>query len=117
MFRYPRRKEGSLLSAALSGIDMALWDIKGKALGVPVWKLPWGKARNRVALHAHAGGGSAKEAAELCRELAPTRPWFVEDPIRPEDPLAYRRVRNQTNLPLASGENLYSKWQFRPLAA
>jgi galactonate dehydratase len=39
----------------LSGIDMALWDIKGKALGVPVYELLGGPTRRRVRVYAHAG--------------------------------------------------------------
>ena len=40
---------------AMSGIDMALWDIKGKALGVPVYELLGGPTRQRVRVYAHAG--------------------------------------------------------------
>jgi len=46
--------------SAIAGIDMALWDIKGKALGVPVWQLLGGKVRDRVPLY--ASGGWADEA-------------------------------------------------------
>ena len=39
---------GSILMSALSAIDIALWDIKGKALGVPVYELLGGKCRDKV---------------------------------------------------------------------
>jgi galactonate dehydratase len=45
---------GTPLGGALAGIDMALWDIKGKALGQPVWSLLGGKVRERVPAYAHA---------------------------------------------------------------
>ena len=45
---------GIVGSGAMTGIEMALWDIKGKALGVPVWNLLGGKMRERVRLYAHA---------------------------------------------------------------
>jgi len=183
LFRYTRRKEGSIICSGLSGIDMALWDIKGKALGVPVYQLLGGKARDRVELYAHIGGGKPEDVAErsrekvregfralrfgfddpkreqegfdevraiasavanlaavreavgeeirlcvdvhqrlspaeavaFCREVEPLRLMFVEDPIRPEAPEAYKALRQRVSVPLASGENLYSKWQFRGL--
>lgn len=45
---------GIVGGGALSGIEMALWDIKGKALGVPVWNLLGGKMRDKVRIYAHA---------------------------------------------------------------
>lgn len=42
---------GSVLGAAVSAVDIALWDIKGQALGVPVWQLLGGKTRDRIRLH------------------------------------------------------------------
>jgi galactonate dehydratase len=45
---------GVVGSGAMTGIEMALWDIKGKALGVPVWNLFGGKIRDKVRIYAHA---------------------------------------------------------------
>ena len=47
---------GNLISAAVSAIDLALWDIKGKALQVPVWELLGGRTRDRIRLHVLVGG-------------------------------------------------------------
>ena len=54
---------GSVLSGAVSAVDLALWDIKGKALGVPVWQLLGGKTRERVRLHLLMGGASTEDLA------------------------------------------------------
>jgi galactonate dehydratase len=59
-YRY-RPFRGNLLSAAVSAIDLALWDVKGKALDLPVWELLGGRTRDRVRLHALVGGSSPDE--------------------------------------------------------
>lgn len=55
IYRHAFYRGGPILTSVLSGIDMALWDIKGKALGVPVYELLGGPTRNRVRVYAHAG--------------------------------------------------------------
>jgi galactonate dehydratase len=55
IYRHAFYRGGPLLTSALSGIDQALWDIKGKALGVPVYELLGGRTRDRVRVYAHAG--------------------------------------------------------------
>jgi len=54
IYRHAFYRGGPILTSALSGIDMALWDIKGKALGVPVYDLLGGPTRDRVRVYAHA---------------------------------------------------------------
>ncbi|HKA08812.1 MAG TPA: galactonate dehydratase, partial [Gemmataceae bacterium] len=53
IYRHAFYRGGPVLTSALSGIDMALWDIKGKALGVPVYELLGGPTRSKVRLYAH----------------------------------------------------------------
>jgi galactonate dehydratase len=55
IYRHAFYRGGPILTSALSGIDQALWDIKGKALGVPVYELLGGPTRNRVRVYSHAG--------------------------------------------------------------
>jgi galactonate dehydratase len=55
MYRHAFYRGGPILTSAISGIDQALWDIKGKALGVPVYELLGGPTRSRVRVYAHGG--------------------------------------------------------------
>lgn len=63
IYRHAFYRGGPILTSALSGIDQALWDIKGKALGVPVYELLGGPTRNRVRVYAHAGSPEAMKSA------------------------------------------------------
>jgi galactonate dehydratase len=54
IYRHAFYRGGPILTSALSGIDQALWDIKGKALGVPVYELLGGPTRQRIRVYAHA---------------------------------------------------------------
>ena len=58
LFRGPFRRGGPVLMSASAGIDMALWDIKGKAYGVPIYQLIGGKVREKVRAY---GGGATPE--------------------------------------------------------
>ena len=64
MYRHGFWRGGIVLNSALSGIDQALWDIAGKELGVPVYQLLGGAARDRVELYCHSGGRTVEEAVK-----------------------------------------------------
>lgn len=55
---------GAIGMSAVSGIELALWDILGKHLGVPVWRLLGGKVRDRVAVYTHLGMGNMQAVYE-----------------------------------------------------
>ncbi|KAK9357232.1 enolase C-terminal domain-like protein [Lipomyces starkeyi] len=55
-YRHRFYRGGEVLMSALAGLDIALWDIQGKTLGVPVWQLLGGKVRDRVAVYGWIGG-------------------------------------------------------------
>jgi galactonate dehydratase len=59
IYRHPFFKGGVITMSALSGIDQALWDISAKDLGVPLWKILGGLARDRVRMYDHLGGGDS----------------------------------------------------------
>lgn len=171
-----------ILTAAMSAIDIALYDIKGKALGVPVYELLGGKVRDKVVCYPHNRGHATDieplvesclqtkeegwkfvrfgtpqnghileprqatrtairqmqavreavgdeidicfdvhtrldlpEAVWLCQEVEPLRPFFIEDPLRCENPDSFKTLRPRTTVPLAAGEQFSSKWEFRQL--
>jgi L-alanine-DL-glutamate epimerase-like enolase superfamily enzyme len=60
---------------------------------------------------------SPAEAIEFCERVEPLRLFFVEDPIRSENPEVFRLVRSKTKTRLATGEQLCGKWVFRELIA
>jgi L-alanine-DL-glutamate epimerase-like enolase superfamily enzyme len=171
-----------ILTSAISAIDIALWDIKGKALGVPIYDLLGGRARDKVVCYPHNRGHGSEvgplvesclqtveegwkfvrwglpqdgevleprravrtsiaqfqavreavgneielcfdvhtrldlpEAVWLCSEVEAFAPFFIEDPLRSENPDSFKTLRPRTTVPLAAGEQFSSKWEFRQL--
>lgn len=185
MYRETYYRGGPIPQAAISGIDMALWDIAGKALGVPCYKLLGGVCRDCIRLYANAwyadastsdefaraavevvaqgytalkfdpfgsadmtiekqalrlavarvaavreaigpdvdllleahGRFNVYTAIEVAREMAAFKPMFYEEPIPPENVDALADVRRQVTIPVATGERLYSRWDYRELFA
>lgn len=172
---------GRFATTALSGLDIALWDIKGKLLGQPVYKLlggafreklrvyangwytnpgtpqqnadeakrvvdmgytalkfdPFGQgnyytisaaeaqlAEDRVAAVRHAVGPdvdilveahakfNVMTAIQLGRRLEAYRPFFYEEPVSPENISELLQVRERVDIPIATGEKLYTKFPF-----
>lgn len=77
-------RNGPVLNNAISGVDMALWDILGKRAGLPLYQLLGGKARNAVDTYVHASGETFAEVEAMTRE-------FVEQ--------GFRHVRIQSVVP------------------
>jgi galactonate dehydratase len=182
MYRHAFYRGGPVLTSALSGVEQALWDLAGKAAGVPVYRLLGGAVRDRIKVYAHVRGDTPTDLAAHGRELVaqgfvalktvargprPARvvetPGFVDhmamrlDALRvavgpeidigvdfhgalspqtagllikalePYAPLFYEEVvpcqnmevmadlAAKTHIPLAAGERLYTKWEFRKL--
>lgn len=169
---------GAIHMSALAGIDQALWDIKGKALGVPVHQLLGGAVRNSIRVYSWIGGdrpadtaAAAKAAVArgftavkmngteelqfidshdkieltlanvqavreavgpnvgigvdfhgrvhkpmakvLIKELEPYKLMFIEEPVLSENSEALREIAHLTSTPIALGERLYSRWDFK----
>jgi galactonate dehydratase len=184
MYNGSRFPGGSMLNAAISGIETALWDVKGKAHRVPVYQLLGGRCRDRVRVYLGIGGGTAAQVAEsaadavqqgftgvkmapqpasseklpwsrvlkgaaermqavrravgddveialdpharvfepvraleLSEAVRPYRPLFFEEPLRPENIHAMGELRKKINIPIATGEMLYTKYEFRDVVA
>ena len=187
MFRGSFFPADKVYTCAISAIDIALWDIKGKALGLPVYKLLGGPVRDKVICYPHTQGRTNEELVEncvravkegwkfvrwgqpitsenlgnkstnrqlepvksirmaekqmalvrdavgpdieicfdvhtrldtahaiaLCKTLEQYRPFFIEDPLRSENPSSYRTLARHVSLPIAAGEQWASKWDFR----
>lgn len=183
MYNFSRFPGGSVINAAISGIEHALWDIAGKALGVPVYRLLGGKCRERVRVYQGIGGAEPSQLAEsaravvekygytavkmsphppgmhaapynavtraaeqriravrqalgsdadiavdihaqffeisrairVARAIEPYQPFWLEEPIRPENVDAMTKVSSHVSIPLASGECNYTKFEFQPI--
>ncbi len=170
---------GAVLASAVAGIDQALWDIKGKRLGVPVHDLLGGAVRERIRAYGWVGGDDPNEVADhisdqlavgltavkmnasgrmsrngsvaeldrvvarvasarevlgsdrdvavdlhgrftiatarrLAPLLEPLHPFFLEEPVVPENTHMIERIVDSTNIPIATGERLYSRQEFIP---
>ncbi|MFN2473741.1 MAG: galactonate dehydratase, partial [Sphingomicrobium sp.] len=167
---------GPVLMSALSGLDQALWDLKGKRLGVPAWELLGGRVRDRVRAYAWIGGDRPNEireaaaarraqgfsavkmnataeldwlgtpklfddvvkrveaaqgagmdvgldfhgrvhrplAKQLAKALEPLGLLFIEEPLLSENHEGLADIAQITSTPIALGERLYSRWDFKP---
>lgn len=176
LYRQGFYRGGPVFMSAISGIDIALWDLKGRRLGVPVYQLLGGKVRNKVQVYAWIGGDRPSDieaaakarmaqgfkcikmnatedvgwldspsvldatverlktvkslgldagldfhgrlhrpmAKQLAALLEPHRPLFIEEPLLSEHLEGYKQLARQTSIPVAMGERLYSRWDFKP---
>ena len=178
MYRSHFYRGGPILMSAIAGIDQALWDIRGKSLGVPVHELLGGRVRDRMKVYSWVGGdrpadvienierlreggfdtfklngceemgmldsvraidravGVASQIREafgtaidfgldfhgrvalpmarpMLKALEPLRPLFVEEPVLAEQAEHYATLAAGTSIPLAAGERMYSRFEFK----
>ena len=180
MYRGYFYRGGPETMSAISGIDQALWDIKGKHYGVPVYEMLGGKCRDKLRVYSWIGGdrpddivNAAREKIEqgfdavkmnateelhyvdsfkkvqavvdrvealrdafgydldigvdfhgrvhkpmakvLAKALDPYRLFFIEEPVMPQNNEALRDVAMNTSTPIATGERMFSRWDFKNL--
>ena len=84
LYRGAYWRRGPVTMRAIAAVDTALWDIKGKALGVPIYDLLGGKSREGAMVYGHANGSDIEETADAVAK-------YVE--------LGYKAVRAQTGVP------------------
>jgi galactonate dehydratase len=92
---------GGFVSTVVSGIDIALWDIKGKLLNKPIYDLLGGAFRDRIPLYTHVRGKDPEEKAEHAQQLVEEGyTAFKTDPYMPEMRSHHRRYTSGT-IPMA----------------
>jgi galactonate dehydratase len=93
MYRWPRWRGGPVLNAAISGVDLALWDILGKALDVPVYRLLGGAVRERIRLYVHG-----KTAEDVTRAKEQGYTALKTSPLVTDDVDGVRTIKRPWNL-------------------
>jgi L-alanine-DL-glutamate epimerase-like enolase superfamily enzyme len=124
----PAELARSLLSEGFTA--MKVWPFDPAAEATRGTDLPYAELRRGMgileAIRAEVGDAmdilielhglwTVKGAVTLLRELESIRPWWVEDPIRPDAPEAYRMLRERTSVPIAAGETIAGRHGFKPL--
>jgi galactonate dehydratase len=84
MFRSGFFPAGRVGAAAISALDIALWDIKAQALNVPLYQLLGGLVRDKVACYPHVRGNSPQQLADASRKLVAEGWRFIRTELRPE---------------------------------
>ena len=108
-------RNGPVLNNALSGIDQALWDIKGKMAGMPVYELIGGKARTAAAVYVHANGRDSKEVEEKVREFIEEGYHHIRVQVLTPGYATYSNRGGESFDSPNSGPKIGTNWLYEPL--
>jgi len=92
-------RNGPVLTNAVSGVDMALWDIKGKLAGMPVYQLLGGKCREAAAVYRHAGGRDELEVEDSVRAYMEQGYYYIRCQMGGYGGRTYHERRPENALP------------------
>src|SRR5271157_5968827 len=107
MFRVPRWRGGPILNSAISAVEIALWDILGQALEVPIYKLLGGAARTRIRMYLDMGSTPEEflRAKELGYTAAKTTPLSPENNVVKPAAMVREAVRKVAAIRKAVGDD------------
>jgi galactonate dehydratase len=107
MYRYPRWRGGPVLNSAISAVEIALWDILGQALGVPIYKLLGGAARTRIRMYLDVGStpDDFLRAKELGYTAAKTTPLSPNNNVVNSNSMIREGVRKLEAIRKAVGDD------------
>jgi mannonate dehydratase len=108
LFFLPYYRGGTAHMAAISGVDMALWDIKGKAAGMPVYDLLGGKSRDRLMVYQHASGRGIEQVEESARALMEKGLKAIRVQVASPKQKTTYGVRDRSKEELAAAEAAYA---------
>jgi galactonate dehydratase len=94
MYNFTRFPGGLVVNAAISGIEHALWDISGKAAGLPVYRLLGGKCRDKIRVYQSASGNDPRTVAQRAKALV-QKYGYTAVKIQPHPPGGNARPYNQ----------------------
>src|SRR5262245_8642343 len=89
MYQSSYWRNGPVLMNALSGVDAALWDIKGKRAGMPLYQLLGGKCRTAVPVYRHASGKTMEEVADKARQFMAEGARYIRAQVSLEGQATY----------------------------
>src|SRR5204862_5215072 len=89
MYQSSYWRNGPVLMNALSGVDAALWDIKAKRLGVPLYQLLGGKVRTGIPVYRHASGKTPEAVADVARKYMSEGVRYIRAQVGVEGQAAY----------------------------